>query len=83
MLFARALAVLVSSASILAGGGVSAQNYPVRPVTMICPFPPGGATDAISRIIQDALAFNLYRASGKERLAQQQYSLIDAIRPEV
>jgi tripartite-type tricarboxylate transporter receptor subunit TctC len=34
---------------------VRAQAYPVRPITMICPFPPGGATDAISRIIQDAL----------------------------
>ena len=26
--------------------GVSAQSYPVRPVTMIVPFPPGGLTDA-------------------------------------
>jgi tripartite-type tricarboxylate transporter receptor subunit TctC len=56
MLFARALAAVVFAASILACGGASAQNYPVRPITLICPFPPGGATDAISRIIQDALA---------------------------
>ncbi len=55
MLFARALAALFLAASIVTGGA-SAQNYPVRPVTLICPFPPGGATDAISRIIQDALA---------------------------
>ena len=55
MLFARALAVAFLAASIFAGGA-SAQTYPVRPITLICPFPPGGATDAISRIIQDALA---------------------------
>jgi len=55
MLFARALAAIFFAASIFAGGA-SAQTYPVRPITLICPFPPGGATDAISRIIQDALA---------------------------
>jgi tripartite-type tricarboxylate transporter receptor subunit TctC len=58
MLFARALAAVFLAASFFAGGA-SAQNYPVRPITMICPFPPGGATDAISRIIQDALAKSL------------------------
>jgi tripartite-type tricarboxylate transporter receptor subunit TctC len=56
MLFARAFAAACLAASIFAGGGALAQNYPVRPVTMICPFPPGGATDAIARIIQDAMA---------------------------
>ena len=56
MLFARALAAVLLAASIFAGGGAAAQNYPARPITLICPFPPGGATDAISRIIQDALA---------------------------
>jgi tripartite-type tricarboxylate transporter receptor subunit TctC len=32
-----------------------AQTYPDRPVTMIVPFPPGGATDTIARIIQDPM----------------------------
>jgi tripartite-type tricarboxylate transporter receptor subunit TctC len=58
MLFARALAAACVAASMLAGSA-AAQNYPVRPITLICPFPPGGATDAISRIIQDALARSL------------------------
>src|SRR6516162_7554980 len=31
----------------------SAQTYPDRPVTMLVAFPPGGADDAIARIIQD------------------------------
>jgi tripartite-type tricarboxylate transporter receptor subunit TctC len=59
MLFARAFAAACLAVSMLASGGASAQTYPVRPVTLICPFPPGGATDAISRIIQDALARSL------------------------
>src|SRR6185503_18434346 len=37
----------------------SAQDYPNKPITLICPFPPGGATDAISRIIQDKMTQSL------------------------
>ena len=62
MVFARALAASILAASLLAGGSASAQTYPVRPVTLICPFPPGGATDAISRIMQDAMAKSLGQA---------------------
>jgi putative tricarboxylic transport membrane protein len=40
-------------------GAATAQNYPSRPITLICPYPPGGATDAISRIIQDAMTQSL------------------------
>jgi tripartite-type tricarboxylate transporter receptor subunit TctC len=50
----RALAAAIFCASILASGA-SAQTYPDRPVTMLVAFPPGGADDAIARIIQDAL----------------------------
>jgi len=31
------------------------DNYPSRPVTMLVAFPPGGADDAIARIIQDPM----------------------------
>jgi tripartite-type tricarboxylate transporter receptor subunit TctC len=62
MRFARALAASLVAACLFASGTASAQTYPTRPVTMICPFPPGGATDAIARIIQDALAKSLGQA---------------------
>ena len=55
MLFARALAAAIVGACLLLSGAASAQNYPERPVTMIVPFPPGGATDTIARIIQDPM----------------------------
>lgn len=35
---------------------VQAQNYPMRPVRMIVPFAPGGASDFVGRIIQPAMA---------------------------
>jgi tripartite-type tricarboxylate transporter receptor subunit TctC len=46
-------------AACLALGGASAQTYPSRPITLIVPFPPGGATDTIARVIQDAMARSL------------------------
>src|SRR6201994_3409109 len=59
MNYRRALACLFVAIAALMGGGASAQTYPNHPVTLICPFPPGGATDAISRIIQDAMTQSL------------------------
>ena len=59
MIFARALAAPLLAACILASGAASAQTYPSRPITMIVPYPPGGATDAISRIMQDSISQSL------------------------
>ena len=36
-----------------------AQTYPNKPITLVVPYPPGGATDAISRIIQDSMSQSL------------------------
>jgi tripartite-type tricarboxylate transporter receptor subunit TctC len=32
-----------------------AQTYPTRPITMIVPFPPGGANDMLGRIIAERM----------------------------
>jgi tripartite-type tricarboxylate transporter receptor subunit TctC len=35
--------------------GVHAQTFPSRQITLIVPFPPGGSTDAIGRIMADRM----------------------------
>src|SRR5262245_39919111 len=53
---ARWLALVLSLFCICA----SAQDgYPSRPVRFILPFPPGGGTDILGRIISERLAVNL------------------------
>src|SRR5215470_8328078 len=36
-------------------GVAMAQAYPSRPITMIVPFPAGGSTDAVGRILADRM----------------------------
>ena len=45
--------------AVSATGSASAQTYPSRPITLVVPYPPGGATDAIARIIQDSMSQSL------------------------
>ena len=42
-----------------AAGPVLAQAYPTKPITMIVPYPPGGATDVIGRVLGQQLSINL------------------------
>jgi len=59
MFFARALAATILAAFVFITGSAAAQTYPDHPITMLVPFPPGGATDAIARIIQEPLQKSL------------------------
>src|SRR5437764_10588538 len=46
------LLLAVAVVAMMAGlGDAGAQPYPSRPITMVAPFPPGGANDTLGRIL--------------------------------
>jgi tripartite-type tricarboxylate transporter receptor subunit TctC len=45
----------IAAALALAAGIAEAQTYPSRPITMIVPFPAGGVTDIVARIVSERL----------------------------
>jgi tripartite-type tricarboxylate transporter receptor subunit TctC len=49
----------VLSALVLASLSSAAFAWPAKPVTLIVPYPPGGGTDVIARIVQEPLAKQL------------------------
>jgi tripartite-type tricarboxylate transporter receptor subunit TctC len=51
-----AAAILVLAALILPRAAAAADKYPLRPITLIVPFPAGGGVDAVARIVADKLA---------------------------
>src|SRR4030088_1373711 len=48
-------AVLCAGSVLHSTGPAQAQAYPNRPIRMVVPFPAGGPTDAMARIISDRL----------------------------
>lgn len=50
---------LLILATLACSSLASAQDYPNRPITMVVPAPPGGATDAIARALADEMGKQL------------------------
>lgn len=55
----KRLALTTALSMVVCAPALSAEGYPNRPIRMIVPFAPGGASDFVGRIIQPALAEQL------------------------
>ena len=51
----RKLGVAIAWSAFAVIAGAQAQGFPLRPVTLIVPFPPGGSTDTAARILGDRM----------------------------
>ena len=52
----KLIRVAPAAAMLLCTGFAAAQNYPAKSIRMIMPFPPGGPTDIVGRLIAGKLA---------------------------
>lgn len=52
---------LAASIAVMSGGMATAQEFPARPVSIVVPYPPGGAVDGVARV----LATELSQSTGK------------------
>src|SRR5207344_566059 len=55
----RLIAVLFAALALSVGMATAQDQYPSRPVKIIVPYAPGGATDIVARIIGEQMRQNL------------------------
>jgi tripartite-type tricarboxylate transporter receptor subunit TctC len=55
----RTIKVLVAAIAAFAAITASAQTYPSKPLTLVAPFPPGGSTDVLARLIAGRLSTSM------------------------
>jgi tripartite-type tricarboxylate transporter receptor subunit TctC len=53
------IAAALCAAALLHAGTASAQAWPSKPIRLMVPFPPGGSTDIVSRIVAQKLSERL------------------------
>ncbi len=53
MNFVRLFVLLVS---VLVAGPLGAQSFPVKPIRIISPYPPGGGNDTLARVVGDKMS---------------------------
>src|SRR5215470_14141612 len=55
----KCLAAVAFLGCLAAAASASAQVYPSRPITMVVPYPPGGPTDTLARILLEPMRMSL------------------------
>jgi tripartite-type tricarboxylate transporter receptor subunit TctC len=53
------LAALVAAVALSVGAGAGAQEYPSKSVKLVVPYPPGGGTDVLARLVGQKLSERL------------------------
>src|ERR1044071_7459615 len=59
MIHLRLLAVLTAAATMLGAAPAPSQTFPARPVTIVVPYPAGGPTDIIARLLGERMRASL------------------------
>jgi tripartite-type tricarboxylate transporter receptor subunit TctC len=55
----KTLMIAIAAVLALQAGSLQAQTYPAKPVRVMVPFPPGGSTDIVARIVAQKLSTQL------------------------
>ena len=55
-MFQRALAAAIIGTVMIAATAAVAEDWPTRPIRVISPFPPGSASDTVSRVVLDQVS---------------------------
>ena len=66
-----AIAILASAAGSAAGqvAPIATDAFPVRPITLIVPFPAGGPSDALARAVAQGMSIHLKQPIVVENIA--------------
>src|SRR5262249_57494557 len=51
----KTLVAVLALALVAGNAAVQAQTYPSRQITLVVPFPPGGSTDVVGRIMAERM----------------------------